>query len=251
MRHTLKAVFDNRSDAQHVLEELLASGYTHAEVALADDTGEAASAEHHEGLAASVRHAFGKLFGSKHHDDPAPSSREAAHGHHVVMFTTESEPEAERAAGIIGRFGPAGIEESHEQSDRFSADTYLPGVAALSSAYPPGTEPGSLQYRMLDDGRYFGTQNATSPPHGDTFQDSMGAGSTWAHPDEKAAYHYGKDMGASEAYRDSSWDEAEPSLKIGWMRRYPRGESPAWHRIKEAVRQGWDFVRARMPGRKH
>jgi hypothetical protein len=250
MKHTLKAVFDNRSDAQHVLEELLASGYTHADVALSDD-GEAASAEHHEGLGATVRHAFEKLFGSKHHDGPAQSSGEGAHGHHVVMFTTESEPEAERAAGIIGRFGPAGIEESHDQSDQADAGTYLPGVAALSSAYPPGTEPGSLQYRTLDDGRYFGTQNATSPPHGDTFQDSMGTGSPWAHPDEKVAYHYGLDMGASDAYRDSSWTEAEPSLKIGWERKYPRGEFLAWHRIKEAVRQGWDFVRARMPGRRH
>jgi hypothetical protein len=251
MRHTLKAVFENRSDAQHVLEELLASGYSHADVALSDTTSETASAEHHEGLGASVRHAFNRLFGSKHHDDPGQSADGAMHDQHIVMFTTDSEPEAERAAGIIGRFGPAGIEEQHEQSDQFSADNYLPGVAALSAAYPPGTEPGSLQYRTLDDGRYFGTQNANSVPAGNTYQDSMGGGSHWAHPDEKAAYHYGKDMGASEAYRDSSWDEAEPSLKIGWERRHPLGESPAWNRVKKAVRQGWDFVRSRIPGRRH
>lgn len=251
MRHTLKAVFANRSDAQHVLEELLASGYTHADVALSDTTSETASAEHHEGLGASVMHAFSRLFGSKHHDDPGQSPGEAAHDQHIVMFTTESEPEAERAAGIIGRFGPAGIEEHHEQSDEFSADNYLPGVAALGASWPPGTEPGSLQFRSLDDGRYFGTQGATSPPHGDTYQDSMGAGSHWAHPEEKAAFHYGTEMGASDVYRDSSWDEAEPSLKIGWERKHPRGESPAWHRIKQAVRQGWDFVRSRMPGRRH
>lgn len=254
MRHTLKAVFENRSDAQHVLEELLASGYTHADVALSDATDETASAEHHEGLGASVRHAFGRLFGSKQHEDrmsdPAQAPGEAMHHQHIVMFTTESEPEAERAAGIIGRFGPAGMEESHEQSDQFSADTYLPGVAALSSAYPPGTEPGSLQFRTVGEGRYLGTQNAASPPHGDTYQDSMGAGTPWGQV-EARAYRYGKDMGASDAYRDSSWSEAEPSLKIGWERRHPLGESPAWHRIKEIVRQGWDFVRSRMPGRRH
>lgn len=251
MRHTLKAVFENRSDAQHVLEELLASGYTHADVALSDDAGDTPGTEHHEGLGATVRHAFEKLFGARHHDDAAQPSGEAMHNQHIVMFTTESEPEAERAASIIGRFGPAGIEESHEQSDQFSADAYLPGVAALSTVYPPGTEPGSLQFRSFDNGRYLGTQSAASPPHGDTYQDSMGAGTRWGHPDEMAAYHYGKDMGASDAYRDHTWDEAEPSLKIGWERRYPRGEFLAWNRIKAAVRQGWDFVRARMPGRRH
>jgi hypothetical protein len=230
MRHTLKAVFHNRSDAQHVLEELIASGYTHAE--MADAAGEAAGAEHDERFGASVRHAFGRLFGS--HD-------KAVHEQHVVMFTTESEPEAERAAGIIGRFGPAGIEESHDQSDQ-AAETYVPGVAAISR-YPRGTEPGSLQYRTLED-RYFGTQNATSPPTGNTFQDSMGPGTPWRQPDEDKAYHYGKDMGASDTYRDSSWEEAEPSLQSDWERQHARGESSAWHRIREAVRRGWDRVKS-------
>ncbi|MGJ7916106.1 hypothetical protein ACI48D_11570 [Massilia sp. LXY-6] len=252
MRHTLKAVFDNRSDAQHVLEELLASGYTHADVALSGDTSETASAAHHEGLGASVRHAFGRLFGSKHHDnpmsdpmsDPAQSPDAAMHGQHIVMFTTESEPEAERAAGIIGRFGPAGIEEGHEQSDQASAGTYLPGVAEIS-ACPPGTEPGALQYRSLDDGRYFGTQNAASPPSGNTYQDSMGAGSPWGHPAEDMAYRYGKAMGASDTYRDSSWEEAESSLQSDWEQKHASGESSAWHRIEAAVRQGWDRVKNR------
>ena len=248
MRHTLKAVFDNRNDAQHVLEELLASGYTHADVALSDDTDETAGAAQHEGLGASVRHAFDRLFGSKHPD--APASGEAMHGHHVVTFSTDSDPEAERAASIIGRFGPAGIEESHVQSDQAAEEAHLPGVAAISRAYPPGCEPGSLQFRALDGGRYLGTQNASSPPHGDTYQDSMGSGTQWTHA-EAVAYRYGEDMGASEAYRDHTWDEAEPSLKIGWERRRLRGEFPAWNRIKQVVRQGWDFVRARMPRRKH
>jgi hypothetical protein len=160
------------------------------------------------------------------------------------MFTTESDPEAERAAGIIGRFGPAGVEEQHEQSDQLAADTYVPGVAAIGS-YPPGTEPGSLQYRTLQD-RYFGTQVATSPPTGNTFQDSMGPRTPWRQPEEDKAYHYGKDMGASDTYRDTSWEEAEPSLQSDWEVQHARGESSAWHRIREVVRQGWDRVKARQ-----
>ncbi|WP_156328271.1 MULTISPECIES: hypothetical protein [unclassified Massilia] len=248
MRHTLKAVFDNRSDAQHVLEELLASGYTHADVALSDSDDATPEADHHEGFGASVRHTFDRLFGSKHHaapaSEPAPSAGEAMHGHHVVLFTTESEPEAERAAGIIGRFGPAGIEEHHEPSGQDSA-AFMPGVAAIGD-WPPGTEPGSLQYRTLDDGYYFGTQNAASRPSGNTYQDSMGAASHWRHPDEEMAYRYGKNMGASDSYRDHSWEEAEPSLQSAWERTREHGEASAWHRIREAVRQGWDRVKARQ-----
>jgi hypothetical protein len=236
MRHTLKAVFEKRSDAQHVLEELIASGYTHAEHI--EDVDDVEHHEHHEGLGASVRHAFTRLFGTKHSPD------ETEHGRHIVMFATESEPEAERAADIIGRFGPAGVEETHEQSAPESADTYLPGVAAVRPVYPAGTEPGSLQYRSIED-RYFGTQNAQSPPTGNTFQYSMGADSPWRHPEEEKAYHYGKDMGASDTYRDTSWEEAEPSLQSDWERKHARGEASAWHRIQEAVRQGWDRVKAR------
>jgi hypothetical protein len=234
MRHTLKAAFDKRSDAQHVLEELLASGYTHAE--LEGPVGEAADAGHDEGIGTSVRHAFGRLFGS---------ADKAEHSRHIVMFTTESDSEAERAAGIIGRFGPAGIEEQHDQPEQPATGDYLPGVAAIGT-YPPGTAPGSLQYRTLDD-RYFGTQNATSPPTGNTYQDSMGAGTPWRQPDEDRAYRYGKNMGASDSYRDRSWDEIESSLQSDWERHHATGESSAWHRIREAVRRGWERVTTRPP----
>jgi hypothetical protein len=237
MRHTLKAVFDKQSDAQHVLEELIASGYTHAEIA--EDAGEAADAGHEEGIGASLRHAVTRLFG---HADKTTHSR------HIVMFTTESDPEAERAAGIIGRFGPAGIEEEHVPSDQDDSGAYEPGLyepgAAAMGSYPPGTEPGSLQYRSLGDGPYFGTQNATSRPSGHTYQDSMGPGTPWRRPDEDRAYHYGEHMGASETYRDSSWDEAEPSLQSDWERHHEAGESSAWHRIQAAVRRGWDRVKS-------
>src|SRR5689334_13549223 len=42
MRHTLVAVFDNRSDAQNALDELLASGFSRTDASLssADPTGQ-------------------------------------------------------------------------------------------------------------------------------------------------------------------------------------------------------------------
>jgi hypothetical protein len=54
----------------------------------------------------------------------------------------------------------------------------------MRSRYSPGTEPGALQNRAHEDRRYFGTQNADSPPTGNTFEETMGAASQWANPDD-------------------------------------------------------------------
>jgi hypothetical protein len=238
MRHTLKAIFDKRSDAQHVLDKLLASGYKH------DDTAPTQPG-HDEGFGAGLKHRFARMFGTKRHEDVAPSQEDAASAQHVVTFTSESEPEAERAAGIIGNFGPDGIEEQHEHLDQDPAGTYLPGVAGMRTIYPPGTEPGSLQFRAPEDSPYFGTQNAGAPPAGNTFQHRMGK-RPWPTPDEVArdvAYRYGAEMRAGDPSPERSWEEAEPSLQSGWEDKQMHARLPAWHKIKEAVRRGWDRVR--------
>lgn len=249
MRHTLKAIFDKRSDAQHVLDQLLASGFKHADTTSAD-------ARHDEGFAASVRHTFNRMFGAKHQEDLAPppddatgaaAGTDATQAQHVVVITTESAPEAERAADIIEQHGPSEVEEQHEHMDGDAAGAYRPGVAAMRTVYPPGTAPGSLQFRAPEDSHYFGTQNPESPPIGNTFQETMGTTAPWGNPEEDtgdaAAYRYGEEMRASEPSSTRSWEEAEPSLQSGWENRDTHGEPEAWHRIKEAVRRGWDRMR--------
>ena len=238
MHHILKAIFDKRSDAQHVLDKLLASGYKHADT-ISTDAG------HDGGFGASLKHTFARVFGPKHHEDRAPSQDDAASPQHAVIFTSESEPEAERAAGIIENFGPDGVEEQHEPSDPETSGTYLPGVAEMRIIYPPGTAPGSLQFRGGEDSPYFGTQNATAPPTGNTFQYRMGA-TPWVIPDEvarDAAYRYGEEMRASDPAPARSWEEAAPSLQSGWARKGTHAGLPAWDRIKGAVRRGWDRVK--------
>jgi hypothetical protein len=201
------------------------------------------------------------MFGTTHHEDVEPPQDDAASAQHVVIFASESEPEAERAAGIIENFGPNGIEEHHENSDQKTAGAYLPGVAAMRTIYPPGTAPGSLQFRAPEDSQYFGTQNAESPPTGHTFQNRMGT-TPWASPDEgasdagtahpgpdagssddTAAYRYGEAMRASDPSPARSWEETESSLQSDWERKRRHTELPAWHKIKEAVRRGWDRVK--------
>jgi hypothetical protein len=215
MRHTLVAVFDNRSDAQSALDELLASGFSRTDASLssADPTGQSNSVtgdneslegEREEGFGASIKHFFTGLFGSDTNEHAMKYSYAVTRGHHVLTLTTESEPEVERAADIIERFGPVDIDERHDQWTRGADSAGVLGAGAASAGVqqsgsmsaqsgnlgsgstgssagsyqgtPPGTEPGSLQFTGHDDRNFFGMQNINDPvPKGQTYEEPMGA----------------------------------------------------------------------------
>jgi hypothetical protein len=201
MRHTLVAVFDNRSDAQKALDELLASGFSRTDASLssADPTGQSNSVtgndellqgEHEEGFGASIKHFFTGLFGSDTNEHAMKYSYAVTRGHHVLTLTTESEPEVERAADIIERFGPVDIDERHDQwaqeagsalrpssgLQRSSAMSAQSGSGGSYQGTPPGTEPGSLQFTGHDDRNFFATQNINDPvPKGQTYEEPLGA----------------------------------------------------------------------------
>jgi hypothetical protein len=271
MRHTLKAFFAHQSDARHLLDELLASGHPHTNVTLSSELpagqvdrlvldGEDAKA------GGSVKRFAARLLGSGQHKRGSAYSDEFARGHHVVTVAAGSEPDAARTIAIIERFHPVGIEDHDEEWDRNSVGAGTPGAgvdaAKMGRVYAPGTEPGALQDRAHEDSRYFGTQSADSPPTGNTFAETMGADSQWAHTDDgrlhvprpapfansdnavhddyMAAYRYGKEMRTSDRYRNRSWDEAELGLSSGWETRAP--DTPAWAESKPAIRRGWDEV---------
>jgi hypothetical protein len=213
MRHTLVAVFDNRSDAQRALDELLASGFSRTDASLssADPTGQSNSVtgdneslegEREEGFGASIKHFFTGLFGSDTNEHAMKYSYAVTRGHHVLTLTTDSEPEVERAADIIERFGPVDIDERHDQWSRETGSAGVLGAGSASSGMqqsssmsaqsgnlgsssgssgsyqgtPPGTEPGSLQFTGHDDRNFFATQNINDPvPKGQTYEEPMGA----------------------------------------------------------------------------
>jgi len=68
MRHTLVAVFDNRTDAQSAYDQLLSSGFSRESVRLSEANA-AAGATTAECIGSSVKHFFQELFGDadKHH----------------------------------------------------------------------------------------------------------------------------------------------------------------------------------------
>jgi len=206
MRHTLVAVFDNRSDAQNALDELLASGFSRTDASLssADPTGQTDSVTgdnelltgtHEEGFGASIKHFFTSLFGSDSNEHAERYSNAVTRGHHVLTLTTDSEPEVERAADIIERFGPVDIDETHDQlaagpagarmaspglQQSSSMSAQSAGSGASSSSGSPGsrqgTQSGSLQSSSDEDRNFFGTQNINDPvPEGTTYQEPQGA----------------------------------------------------------------------------
>jgi len=199
MQHTLVAVFDNRSDAQNAMDELLASGFTRTDVNVssADPTGQTDSvtgttnhtSEVHESIGAQIKHFFTGLFGSDNDDHVARYSDVVSRGHHVLTLVTESEPEVERAADIIERFGPVDLDERHDLTG--SASSLDPAMLAAGAAGGSGLQRDSSmssqsEYREPSYGagslsgevgerNSFATQDLNDPvPKGQTYQEPMG-----------------------------------------------------------------------------
>ena len=138
MQHTLVAVFDNRTDAQSAMDELLASGFSNQEVRISEaaaDTGTATGAtgamsptssmgtssttgvtgSTDEGFGSGIKHFFADLFGSDHDEPTRKYSEAVTRGSHVLTVTTGTLAEVERAADLIERFGPIDIDEKVSQ----------------------------------------------------------------------------------------------------------------------------------------
>jgi uncharacterized protein (TIGR02271 family) len=122
MQHTLIAVFDNRSDAQKAMDELLQGGFARDEVRLTEDTGSgiggqasASAGAQDEGVTGKVKHFFTDLFGSGNTEHSEKYSTAVSKGHHVLTVSAADEPEIERAADIVERYGPVDIDEKSAQ----------------------------------------------------------------------------------------------------------------------------------------
>lgn len=125
MQHTLVAVFDNRSDAQKAMDDLLASGFNRPEVRLSegDPTTAAGSAMSSSGtelrdddsIGSSIKNFFSDIFGTDRSESAQMYREAVTRGHYVLTLTAASEPEVERAADIVERYGPVDIDEKSAQ----------------------------------------------------------------------------------------------------------------------------------------
>ena len=128
MQHTLVAVFDNRTDAQNAMNELMSSGFSRDEVKLSNAdptgmtdsvTGSTASSGSSDtladgtgiGIGASIKHFFTDLFGADNSEHASRYEGAVTRGHHVLTVRAQSLPEVERAADIVERYGPTDIDE--------------------------------------------------------------------------------------------------------------------------------------------
>ena len=62
-----------------------------------------------------------------------------------------------------------------------------------------------------------------------------------AYVDYEPAYRYGYELGTHERYRRRDWVALEADARRDWEARHPN----TWERFKDAIRYGWDKVRAR------
>jgi uncharacterized protein (TIGR02271 family) len=122
MQHTLVAVFDNRADAELAKNELLASGFTSQEVRLSQGdtsgtgttgttTTTTSTAATDDSVLGGIKHFFSDLFGTDDSENVQKYSAAVNRGKHVLTLVVVSEPEVERGADIVERFGPVDIDE--------------------------------------------------------------------------------------------------------------------------------------------
>ena len=71
---------------------------------------------------------------------------------------------------------------------------------------------------------------------------TMFASSGLEYADYEPAYRYGYDLGTNERYRGRDWTALEADARRDWEARQPG----TWERFKDAIRYGWDKVRARI-----
>jgi hypothetical protein len=182
MQHTLVAVFDNRNDAKQAMDELLASNFTSTNVRLSKgDTADASEvlgggtvqpAVHNDddSIASSIRNFFSDIFGT---DDSVNAQRyetAVTRGHHVLTVGPVSEPEVERAADIVERFGPIDIDEEND-----GAEVGTVGADQIMRRDSPSIQAAQPLSFQNDDRAPFQQGNLNDAvPMGGTYQEPMG-----------------------------------------------------------------------------
>lgn len=220
MQHTLIAVFDNHNDAVSAKNELLSSGFSSADVRLShgnEDPSLASSGvtpagsttdtsvtrtDDEPGIGTSIKNFFSDIFGADNDEHHTKYSNAVAQGNHVLTVNTDSEPEVERAADIVERYGPVDIDE---QSEKWASGAGMGGSMNSPGAGVMGVGAGGLQQSQSmslqsdNDRLPLNQQSLNDPnPMGTTYQEPMSS------HDQLSAGTYGTGSGNLQTSMGSS-----------------------------------------------
>ena len=220
MQHTLIAVFDNHNDAVSAKNELLSSGFSSADVRLSHGNEDPAMAskgvtpagsmtdtsvtrtDDEPGIGTSIKNFFSDIFGADNDEHHTKYSNAVAQGNHVLTVNTDSEPEVERAADIVERYGPVDIDE---QSEKWASGAGMGGSMNSPGAGVMGVGAGGLQQSQSlslqsdNDRLPLNQQSLNDPnPMGTTYQEPMSS------HDQLSAGTYGTGSGNLQTSMGSS-----------------------------------------------
>ena len=179
MQHTLVAVFDNRTDAQKAMDDLLASGFARSDLRLSEGgtqagtTASGADLDEGESIGDSIKHFFTDLFGSDRSARLGQYSEALKRGHYVLTVTAPNEPEIERAADLVERYGPLDIDEtSSAWPAGMSAGSMGMGARQQSASMSQQAREGSAQTSTGSSMQFANTESQSIP----VVQDELKAG---------------------------------------------------------------------------
>ena len=276
MQRTLIAVFDNRGDAQSAIEELVSAGFSRQQIRLSEgDPAGGASAITGDktpdtstgtGLVDSIKNFLGTMFGTDNSEHVQKYSDAVTRGHHVLTLTAADEPEVERAADIVERFGPVDIDEKVAQwsGGALASDAMRMGAGAQQQSASMSQQsvqgaPGTMQGGQGAGSQQFASGSATTPGAAGL---SSGAGQrsgvrVYEHLAEPTLDETEAAIEADEAYyrghytstysgAGDEFDEYAPAYKYGADRASDeqyRGRP--WKDVEPALRSDWE---GRNPG---
>lgn len=285
MTHTLAAVFEHRTDANYARDALISAGFEGHNIQLSDaSSGAGASRQQDvaaspgatdESMLDSVRHFFGRLFGTEH-DDQRMVAEAIRRGHVVLTVHCESREQAERAAGMLQAFGPADMSRqlaredagawrsasaAMQQSDMGAQQGQHPPRAPAQSgagdAQPMGApaQPGMSRQGAASEGAMQRAPSAPRMPEQSTMSAARrDAGTRAGAPPNQDSLNIqrGESPGDSEdmyfvshwretfSYTGGTYQEFDPAYRYGAsMANSTTYQGSAWEEVEPALREEW------------
>jgi uncharacterized protein (TIGR02271 family) len=120
MQHTIAAVFNQQTQAQRAMDDLVASGIPRDDVRLSQNQEESdtrsTSSTSDEGAFSGIRSFFAEVFGSERDSDDAELYSEAVRrGNYVLTVNVPEDDLVDRATDVLDRYDPVDIEEQASQ----------------------------------------------------------------------------------------------------------------------------------------